>query len=98
MLKIFRKLGLLETMSFLILISIAMPLKYWGGYVSATKIIGMIHGLLFLSYIFAANHLAFKLKWPLSKLFLAYLAAIIPCGTFLFDRYFFVEKKSIEGN
>jgi integral membrane protein len=86
---IFRNLGLLEALSFILLLGIAMPLKYFAGYPAATKVMGMAHGVLFLAYILAASYVAGKMKWSLRTLIIAYMAAVFPLGTIIFDRYYF---------
>lgn len=55
MIKIFRLIGFLEALSFLILLLIAMPLKYIWGQPEAVKIVGSAHGGLFLLYGFYAD-------------------------------------------
>jgi len=84
-----RIIGFLEGISFLILLFIAMPLKYFYDFPLAVKIIGPIHGILFIA--FASSALAAKLErnWPKSKLLLIYFAAIIPFGPFIFDKKIF---------
>ena len=81
-----RKTGIAEGISFLVLLCIAMPLKYFFQQPMAVKIFGWIHGILFISFLF----LAWEVKTDRHKSFkwfaLAFLAAIIPAGTFFFDK------------
>jgi integral membrane protein len=51
-LKKFRLINKIEGYSFLILLFIAMPLKYMAGIPLATKVVGMIHGILFFAFIY----------------------------------------------
>ncbi len=88
MMKWFRTVGLLEGLSFLVLLGIAMPMKYALGMREATQIPGMIHGLLFLGYIGLAHHMSDQENWPRKKLLLAYVASGLPFGTIVFDRKF----------
>jgi integral membrane protein len=82
----FRILGYLEGSSLIILLFIAMPLKYVWGDPSAVKIVGMAHGLLFIAYCFGAFHIKDELNWPNRKLFEAWILSCLPFGTFIFDR------------
>lgn len=82
----FRWLGRFEGFSFLILLLIAMPLKYIWGEPAAVKMVGMAHGVLFLLYLFAANFVAQRLDWDKKVWALSYVAAVIPLGTFWFEK------------
>ena len=81
-----RKAGIAEGISFLVLLGIAMPLKYFLHQPMAVKICGWIHGILFVAFLF----LAWEVKTDRNKSFkwfaTAFLAAIIPTGTFFFDK------------
>ena len=50
---IFRLITLLEGLSYILLLFIAVPIKHWGGDESYVKILGMPHGVLFIISIFA---------------------------------------------
>lgn len=86
MINAFRWLGRFEGISFLILLLIAMPLKYIWGKPEAVRAVGMAHGVLFLLYIFAANFVAQQREWSKKVWALSYLAAVLPLGTFVFER------------
>lgn len=80
-----RLIGLAEGTSTLVLFGIAMPLKYFADLPIAVKIVGSVHGLLFISlvlaFIYAIDHV------PISKKLacLGVLSAIIPFGPFVLD-------------
>jgi integral membrane protein len=82
----FRMVGIAEGISFLVLLLIAMPLKYWMHIPQAVKVMGWIHGTLFVTFIY----FAFEMMGALNKNFIwllkAFAAAFIPLGTFIFDR------------
>ena len=82
----FRMIGIAEGISFLVLLLIAMPLKYLMHIPEAVKIMGWIHGALFVSFIY----FAFEVMGSLNKNFIwflkAFVAAFIPLRTFVFDR------------
>jgi integral membrane protein len=82
----FRMIGIAEGISFLVLLLIAMPLKYFMQIPEAVKYTGWVHGILFITFLY----FAFEVMGSLNKKFLwfvkAFFAAIIPLGTFIFDR------------
>lgn len=84
--------GYLEGTSFLLLLFIAMPLKYQMGIVEPVKYIGMAHGVLFMAYVFVLMSTASKVKFPLWAMPSGVLASLLPFGPFVFDR---VLKKSL---
>jgi len=87
MVNLFRIIAFLEGVSLLMLLFIAMPLKYiWDNPYMVQKV-GMAHGVLFIAYIVIAILIKNELKWSNKTLFLACVASIIPFGTFV------VEKK-----
>ncbi len=84
-----RIIGLMEGVSYLVLLGIAMPLKYiWDmpGFIYST---GMAHGLLFTLYVFFVLLVGYQLKWSLNKIFWALLASLVPFGTFIADKKLF---------
>ena len=80
-----RVIGFLEGMSFLILLFIAMPLKYMAGQPQAVKITGMAHGVLFGLYVLYVFMVAYELRWSFKKVAIALLASLVPFGTFYAD-------------
>jgi integral membrane protein len=81
----FRLIGLLEGISFLVLLGIAMPLKYKLGLPLAVKYVGWAHGLLFILFIVALAQVAFTYRWSIVKVILAFVASLVPFGTFILD-------------
>jgi integral membrane protein len=81
-----RKAGIAEGISFLVLLGIAMPLKYFLQQPMAVKIVGWIHGILFVAFLFLAWEVKTDRNKSLKWLATAFLAAIIPTGTFFFDK------------
>lgn len=86
MLKLFQITGYCEGASYLLLLFIAMPLKYIWDSPEWVRVIGMAHGILFLLYVGIATLLAVKMKWPLKTLLMSYAASVLPFGPFIFDR------------
>jgi integral membrane protein len=81
----FRIVALLEGASFLLLLFVAMPLKYLAGLPLAVRIVGMGHGLLFIAYLLLLGLVASFGRWPLSKIALGVGASLIPFGPFWFE-------------
>jgi integral membrane protein len=79
--------ALAEGTSFLILLFIAMPMKYFMGMPMAVRIVGSIHGLLFLLYVGQLARLRTKHHWDNRFCIQAFVASILPFGTFLFDKH-----------
>ena len=90
MLKTFKFVARAEGVSLLLLLFIAMPLKYIWDYPEAVEVIGMIHGVLFIAYVAWAIWVYLTLKWSIKILALVILASIIPFGTF------YVENKYLK--
>ena len=81
-----RLLGILEGSSLILLLFVAMPLKYLFEMPAFVAIIGAVHGVLFLLFIVAALHVHFVYKWNFFKTtWKILLACIIPFGTFYVD-------------
>ncbi len=80
-----RLVGLLEGLSFLILMFIAMPLKYLAGQPLAVRYVGMAHGILFLLYLLALVPVVLDNRWSWKTAALGLLASLLPGGPFVFD-------------
>ena len=83
---IFRIVALAEGISFLILLGIAMPLKYAFDLPQAVQIVGMLHGVLFVSFILLAWAAMAAMEKSYLWLLKAFALSIIPFGTFVLDR------------
>lgn len=81
-----RVVALSEAISFLLLLFVAMPLKYFAGLPLAVRIVGSIHGLLFVLFCYALFRAATRGRWPASRSALIFIAALLPFGPFLVDR------------
>jgi integral membrane protein len=90
-----RVAGYLEGVSFLVLLGIAMPLKYLAGRPEAVRIVGMAHGILFLVYVALVLAAWREQRWPGRILGWLLLAALLPGGPFVADRR--VLRKTVPG-
>jgi len=80
-----KKFGLINTVegySYLLLLFVAMPMKYLMGIAIATKIVGMIHGILFIGFIFLLIEAWQSAKWSMKETVIFFIASLIPFGTF----------------
>ncbi len=82
---IFRVVAFLEGVSYILLLGIAVPIKYAFDDPTFVKLLGMPHGLLFIAYIILALVVGSKLKWNNKTLVHVLLASILPFGTFFID-------------
>lgn len=80
-----RVIGFWEGVSFLVLLGIAMPLKYFAGHPEAVRVVGMAHGILFLLYVWAAIQAALDHDWSWRKTALVLVASLLPAGPFVVD-------------
>ena len=88
----FRVLGWLEGGSFLLLMFVGMPVKYMAGNPAVVKMLGMPHGILFVAYVLLANIIAEELNWSVKVRIYAFIAAVLPFGTFVFEHNFLKKK------
>lgn len=82
----FRLVGMLEGLSYLILLFVAMPMKYFLDLPLAVKYTGWAHGVLFVAYAFALLSAAVQLGWSFKKVVVAGLASLVPFGPFWLDK------------
>ncbi len=81
----FRIIAIAEGISFLLLLGIAMPLKYFADMPMAVKIMGWIHGLLFILYGCALLQAGIAPRWSLGKMTVLFIASLLPFGPFVAD-------------
>jgi integral membrane protein len=93
MIQTFRVLGWLEGGSFLLLMFVGMPVKYLLGNPAVVKMLGMPHGILFVAYVLLANIIAEEVNWSLKVRLFAFIAAVLPFGTFVFEHYYLKRTK-----
>ena len=89
----FRLVSFLEGISYILLLTVAVPLKYWGNMPEATQIPGMLHGILFVGYVILLIMAAIEMKWSFVKTFLLFLVSVIPFG-FLIAEFAFLRKQA----
>jgi integral membrane protein len=86
MIQTLRILGNIEGISYLLLLGVAMPMKYYFEMPMAVKITGMAHGVLFVAYCLLLVACMKKFNWSLKFGAYLFIATLIPFGTFVSDR------------
>ena len=81
----FRRIAFWEGLSYLLLIFVAMPLKYLADQPQAVKVVGMVHGVLFVGYVALLLAVAFACKLPWKRVAWSFGASLVPFGTFYQD-------------
>jgi integral membrane protein len=82
----FRSWAIVEGWSYIVLLFVAMPLKYVADQAWAVTAVGWVHGALFIGYWITAIPLFTKLKWDIERIIGLGLASILPFGTFVMER------------
>jgi integral membrane protein len=81
-----RIIAFIEGTSFLAILFVTMPLKYWYGLGQPNKVIGLLHGIFFGLYLLSAFQAKIAENWGSKKFFIVLAASIIPFGTFWLER------------
>jgi integral membrane protein len=90
-----RVIGILEGISYLALLGIAMPLKYIYAIPEAVKFTGWAHGVLFMAYIPAVFIARRSMNWNFFWVLIALAASLLPFGTFILDRWLVRREKEL---
>jgi len=85
----FRKLAKIEALSLMVILLITMPLKYGFEINGPNKVVGMVHGVLFLVYLVAMVVTGAKLGWKGKQYFFACVASVVPLGPYWLDKKIF---------
>jgi integral membrane protein len=85
-LNVLLKVGFAEGVSFLVLLCIAMPLKYIGHMPTPVRVVGMLHGVLFVWFSIALLQAKMAYGWSIKKAAIGFLLSFLPFGTFFLDR------------
>lgn len=90
---ILRLMAVLEGISYL-LFAITMPMKYMYDMPLPNKIVGNIHGFLFIAYVILVYVVAKDKKMPLKEQFWSYAASLLPFATFIVDLKIFKKYEA----
>ena len=81
-----RLVAFLEGLSFVVLLFIAVPLKHLAAMPLPVRVVGSLHGVLFIAFLVTLVRAANACGWPLRQTAMGLLASLLPFGTFVFDR------------
>lgn len=81
----FRIISIAEGTSYLILLFIAMPLKYMADIPQAVRIVGSLHGFLFIVFAVGLLRVWVEAEWHIGRVLLAFFVSLIPFGAFGFE-------------
>jgi integral membrane protein len=93
-----RIIGIIEGISFLLLLGVAMPLKYFAGLPQAVTAAGWLHGLLFITFCLALTQAHQEAKWTLWRTGGVLTAALLPFGPFVIDKRLRTEEEALKKN
>jgi integral membrane protein len=80
-------LSLIEGLSLIALLFIAMPIKYIGGNPHPVEVVGMAHGLLWIVLLLVLAEAWLGQKWPFRWVLLGGIASVIPFAAFAYERW-----------
>jgi len=86
MINIFKITSFFEGLSYLVLLFVGVPMKYFMDNPILVKSLGMPHGILFMAYILLALLIRSKMKWDFKTTMIVLVASILPFGTFYINR------------
>jgi integral membrane protein len=92
-----RVIAFIEGVSYLVLLGVAMPLKYLAGMPAPVKAVGWAHGVLFVLYLLSVGEVYLKRRWTLMQAGWAVAAAFVPFGTFALDGRLRREERAEQG-
>jgi integral membrane protein len=93
----FRKNAFAEGVSFLVLLLIAMPLKYFAALPIAVTIVGGLHGILFIAFVVMAWEVKNEYQKDWGWLVISFIASILPFGTFWMDQKLWKKEEAAIG-
>ena len=94
MIYIYRLTAFLEGVSYILLLLIAVPIKYLLNETLFVKILGMPHGILFIIYILFSIIAKIKYNWNFRKFLIISIASLVPFGTFYIDKKYLMKLNS----
>jgi integral membrane protein len=91
-----RVIGFAEGVSFLLLLGVAMPLKYFVGMPQAVTVVGWLHGMLFIAFCIALTQASQEAKWNSKRTGLVLIAGLLPFGPFVIDGRLRKENEALK--
>ncbi|MFN6947158.1 MAG: DUF3817 domain-containing protein [Cytophagaceae bacterium] len=90
-----RYVGIAEGISYVVLLFIAMPIKYYAGIPEVVKYTGWAHGVLFIGFVALVAQVKYTLNWSYPWAIWAFIASLLPFGTFILDRQLIKKEKAL---
>ncbi len=87
--------GVIEGLSWLLLLFVAMPLKYAFGYPEAVRAVGSAHGFLFVAFVLLLLRAFAERSWSIRRGALLFLAALVPFGFLFVDKTLRAEEAEL---
>ena len=94
----FRVIAFLEGISYLLLLFVAMPVKYGLGEPGLVKLIGMGHGVLFIAFVLVLMQSAFVYRWKMGFNLIAFIASLLPFATFWLEKKLEIKAKALHSS
>lgn len=82
----FRYVALAEGISYLVLLGVAMPLKYLAGKPLAVQLLGLLHGWLFVAFVVLAALMTYHFSKGIKWFIRAFILSLLPFGTFVLEK------------
>jgi integral membrane protein len=82
----FRVFAWATGVALLLLVLVAMPLKYLGDSSTMVRVVAPVHGWLYVGYVLTAFVVAYRLRWPPGRTVLLLLAGTVPFMSFVAER------------
>lgn len=82
-----RLVAFVEGISYLLLVGVAMPLKYLADIPEPVRPVGMAHGILFIAFCLALLMVLLEGRLTFVRTVITFVSSLVPCGTFVIDRY-----------
>ena len=92
-----RAIGIVEGISYLVLLGVAMPLKYFADMPLAVTYFGWAHGVLFVLFCLALLEVKLEHKWTVKRCLVPFIAALLPFGPFVIDKKLKAEDEAAAG-
>lgn len=89
-----RLIAIAEGTSYLLLLFVTMPLKYWADMPEPNYVVGMAHGLLFMLYVAAALHALVHYRWGFGRAIFLVAGALVPFVSFMLERVLRREEQA----
>ncbi|MDX1342538.1 MAG: DUF3817 domain-containing protein [Reinekea sp.] len=93
MIRLLARVGYVEGLSYLLLLIVALPMKYWFGLPQVMQVVLVVHVVLFSSYCVCLLLAAFRSVIPVWAMIFGCIGAMMPFGPFVFDQIVLEPKR-----